>query len=372
VQNPDIVRTKPGENGMTAHIGVSGELEYFLLRSRVKDRWLIMTLADYRKTLFEATVDTILEQSRMMPREASQEAQEAELDSESYRLRKAFLSLARERCEAENIPPGSNEAEALFDEAHDTAHSILRAYINYYVPFAERVKLSPQEVGEKMALLVPSYVSDLVAHVKKRGKFGAPPDSLSMAVEDYVKGRLKSPDIDRILALALTQSELVGTIFEWTVRTNPMSGKNWLEENKSLDWHLALWNHSKFIFWLCVIGASIAASPFVFDTYPPNTMVQAGAGFSILLTLIVLPFWANALIRILMKKDNQADSERDANKILKRMQDFYHEFNKGLGGPISLARFKQQVNKLADEGVFWPSGLFVLIDDIEARGVRHF
>jgi hypothetical protein len=30
------------------------------------------------------------------------------------------------------------------------------------------------------------------------------------------------------------------------------------------------------------------------------------------------------------------------------------------------------VNELADAGVVWPGGLFVLIEDMDARGVRTF
>jgi hypothetical protein len=57
---------------------------------------------------YQDTIDIILENSVHMPREASPEAQKAELNSDHFRLRRAFLILAREHCK-QNGPPRINQ-----------------------------------------------------------------------------------------------------------------------------------------------------------------------------------------------------------------------------------------------------------------------
>ena len=56
--------------------------------------------------------------------------------------------------------------------------------------------------------------------------------------------------------------------------------------------------------------------------------------------------------------------------MIDQMNGFYLEFRGG--GPFSLSHFKKRVYELVEKGVVWPSGLFVLIDDMVERGVRTF
>jgi hypothetical protein len=74
------------------------------------------------------SVEVFLERSIMLPRDASEEAQKAELEAESYRLRVAFLNLAKKHCEAEGLAPGSEEALTAFEEANNKASSLI--YVN--------------------------------------------------------------------------------------------------------------------------------------------------------------------------------------------------------------------------------------------------
>jgi hypothetical protein len=39
---------------------------------------------------------------------------------------------------------------------------------------------------------------------------------------------------------------------------------------------------------------------------------------------------------------------------------------------FSTTHFKKRVDDLAEAGVVWPSGLYVLLDDMKVRGVRDF
>jgi hypothetical protein len=81
---------------------------------------------------------------------------------------------------------------------------------------------------------MPSQVTNLAAHVKDKGKLGVPQDWLSGAAGDYVVGRFKSPTIDRVLALALTQVEIVDYIHGMLLKC-PVTGTSKLKEVQLLD-----------------------------------------------------------------------------------------------------------------------------------------
>jgi hypothetical protein len=56
--------------------------------------------------------------------------------------------------------------------------------------------------------------------------------------------------------------------------------------------------------------------------------------------------------------------------MINQMNGFFLELKSA--GPFFTAHFKKRVNDLVEVGVVWPSGLFVLLDDMEMRGVRTF
>jgi hypothetical protein len=56
--------------------------------------------------------------------------------------------------------------------------------------------------------------------------------------------------------------------------------------------------------------------------------------------------------------------------MINQMNGFFLELKSA--GPFSTAHFRKRANDLAELGVVWPSGLFVLLDDMEVRGVRTF
>jgi hypothetical protein len=317
----------------------------------------------------EKSVAVFLENSIMLPDEASDEAKKAELQSESYRLLDRFLDLARQYCEDEGLEPGSDEALAEFDEAHSTATSITYAYSGLPSSSEERKTLSPDEVTEKLALLVPSHVENIATHVKDKGKLGVPQDWLSGAVGDYVAGRFKSPTIDRVLAQALTQVEIVAYMDELLWK-NPLTGTSQLEDTNPPSVAKAVWNVLKFVFALWLASLGIAASPMVFSTLPVDTMLLVGLGLGVLGTIALLALLVLGVIDILRDKPKSTKHQNIILGMMDQMQGFFSEFSSG--GPFSTTHFRKRVCDLVEVGVVWPSGLFVLLDDMEARGVRTF
>lgn len=318
---------------------------------------------------YENSVAVFLENSIMLPDEASDEAKKAELQSESYRLLERFLKLAQQYCEDEGLEPGSDEALAAFGEADSTATSITYAYSGLPSSSEERKTLSPEQVTEKLALRVPSHVKDIVTHVKDKGKLGVPQDSLSAAVADYVAGRFKSPKIDRVLAQALTQVEIVAYLDEMLWK-NPLTGTSKLEDTILPSVAKAVWTVSKFAFVLWLASLGIAVSPTVFSILPVGTMFLVGLSLGVLGTIALLALLVLGVIGILREKPKSKKRQIIILDMIDLMQGFFLEFSSS--GPFSTAYFRKRVYDLAESGVVWPSGLFVLLDDMDSRGVRTF
>jgi hypothetical protein len=315
------------------------------------------------------SVEVFLENSIMLPRDASEEAQKAELDSESCRLRVAFLNLAKKHCEAKGLAPGSDEALIAFAEANNKASSLIYAYEGLPLATEDRKKLSPSEVKQKLALLVPPHVKDLVSHVKETGNLGAMPDSVSGSVGDYVKGRFKSPEIDRVLAKILTQVEIVAYIDDMICKS-PLSAMSKLEEAKPPSVFKFIWNVSKLFFGVWLVAIVIAASPIVIPVFSYDTTAVVALGLGTVISLTLLVLLVIGVISIIKERPRRKKNHTAILDMIARMNGFYLEFQGS--GPFSLSRFKQRVNELADAGVAWPGGLFVLIEDMDARDVRTF
>lgn len=319
---------------------------------------------------FENMIDIIIENSVFLPREASAEAQRAELNSESFRLLKAFLILARDHCQRNGLEPGTKAAWDIFEEANERAKDIIDCYVGLPFRAEERLALTPEEITTKLALTVPSYVgSDLIHHVKQHGKLGVPQDWLSSGVGNYVNGRFKSPDIDRLLLQVLSQVEIVAFIDEMTWK-NPITGTSRLQDVAPPSALKAVWNVLIRIVGVWVISALIATLPLLIPALSQDLMLVTGLSVGGLGTLALLFFGVLGVIGVIKEKPLNRKYGKSIVDMIDQMNGFYIEFRSR--GPFSLSHFKKRVNELADAGVIWPSGLFVLIEDMEERGVRNF
>jgi hypothetical protein len=216
---------------------------------------------------------------------------------------------------------------------------------------------------------MPSQVTNLAAHVKDKGKLGVPQDWLSGAVGDYVVGRFKSPTIDRVLAQALTQVEMVAYIDEMLWKS-PLTGRSQLEEAQPPSVVVPVWNFSKLVLVLWLVCLGIAASPLVFSAWPVNAMLFTGLGLGALGTIALLVLLVFVVIEILRERPRKKRWQNSIVDMIQQMNQFFLEFKSA--GPFSTAHFRKRANDLAELGVVWPSGLFVLLDDMEVRGVRTF
>jgi hypothetical protein len=319
---------------------------------------------------YDLSINIYIENSLSWVAEGSDESQEAELNSDQIKLLRTFLCSARDYCKANEIPPGTLEAIDVFEKAAEVAYSINYVYDGLPVSKGQQLALSPDQIKSKLSLAVPSHTMDLISHVEKHGKFGVLQDSLSAAVGNYIESNFKCQDIDRLLLKALTHVEIVAFIDEMTCK-NVITGRSKLEDSAPPSVTKVLWNTFKLIFsvWF-VICAVIAASSVLIPALPIDMMVVVGLSLAGLFTLIMLPILILALISMAKQKPRQDERRQSILNMLDLMNGFFLEFQGP--GPFSLNHFKTKVHELADKQVMWPSALFVLVEDMEARGIKSF
>jgi hypothetical protein len=230
--------------------------------------------------------------------------------------------------------------------------------------------ISPPRMALSIAVTpMPSQVTNLAAHVKYKGKLGVPQDWLSGAVGDYVVGRFKSPTVDLVLAQALTQVEIVDYIHGMLLKC-PVTGTSKLKEAQLPSIVVQVWKFSKLVFLLWLVCLGIAASPLVFSAWPVNAMLFTGLGLGALGTIALIVLLVLFIIEILRERPRKERLQNSIVDMIQQMNQFFLEFKSA--GPFSTAHFRKRVNDLLEVGVVWPSGLFVLLDDMEMRGVRTF
>lgn len=317
---------------------------------------------------YQDIIDTLIKNSLCMPYEASSKQKKAELNSEHSRLRRAFLLLAKDHCKKNQLTPGSEEAFNIFCEANDQAECILWAYAGLPIRTEEKLALSPEQIETKLALTVPPY--DLTFHIQKHGKLIHGPQDLSSGVGAYVKGQFKSQEIDRMLLQALTQAEIVAYIHEMIVEKDYWTGKSKLQAAAHPSILGLMWNVFKLISLVWVISVGVMALPLLMPALANGLMWSIGLSLGVFGTLCLLVFGGLLIIDVMKQKPHKKKFQQSILDMCARMTGFYIEFRGD--GPFSLSQFKRRVHALADTGVVWPSGLYVLLDDMVERGVRSF
>jgi hypothetical protein len=188
-------------------------------------------------------------------------------------------------------------------------------------------------------------------------------ESLQCSVSTYLELPVKHQRVDRVLIDALTAIELFAF------------GEEMLNEKKipgipprsplRLSHPLWVFVRGQFgnLFLACVLFA-FAIGAYKFSWIAEMGLVTTGTiligllGLLFIVSLIALPgYWRR-----------QGAAKRKITDLLEAMNTAYNELNSS--GLISARHFRQRLTWAAEKGVIWPSDLFVLLDDLEARGGR--
>lgn len=315
------------------------------------------------------SLETYLENARILPYGVSAEMRETELQSDSHILIKRMLVLAQQHCRDRGISSGSKRSFSLYDEAYEIATSITNAYEGVTIREGDKAACAPDQIKRRLALSIPSSASNLFEYVKENGKLGVQQDELSYHVANYTKGRLKSSEVDRSLALALTHAEIAAYLDEMLWK-NPITNTSRLEDAKPHGIGRFMWGAIKAMLILWSVAACVTAIPIFFPSPWFSSYVAIALGIGAVGSIAILAFYGLVALLVHRDRPRQLRNHEAILGMMDRMNAFYQEFS--ANAPISTAHFRKRVEELAEAGVIWPGGIFVLLDDMEYRQVRFF
>ncbi len=210
-------------------------------------------------------------------------------------------------------------------------------------------------------LLIWRHIPDAAQRIVKNQ---APPMSrleIEAAADEYLSLPYRVPELDRLLVDILVALELFAYGDEVS-GNKPMSGGG-LSPLKLKPIRSFLIGHGSNLLLGIVVG-SVAWGASLIHLFPERWL-PALWGILLLLFLGRLLIGAVAFPRFWLAATKARKRSLD---LLSAMNGVYSELNST--GPISTNHIQQRAQATSAEGVVWPSPLFVLLDDINARSGR--
>lgn len=306
---------------------------------------------------------TIIENTARLPIEASDDQHRAEKNSQVRLVRIAFADEAISRCKAKGLAVGSSEAWEEFECANKIADDLIYPAMTAFLFSAEKLStMSPQEITTAMSITSGTDHRDLLrlATHGKRLQIDVP--SFEEAVGGYLQSNYRIPVVDRIIITALLDAEITG-YFHHIMAKDIFTKISPFDAFGGGRHPLLMWVRGQgkaSVFY--ALGIAVAVGMKVFDIVSPDTaafLILGIVGVAILwffITLIALflyiPAWRKRRPRFVDLPD--------------KMSQIYSELHSS--GPVSVKRIRDKIQNLEEIGAAWPSALWVMLDDIEARG----
>mgnify|MGYP003624298544 CR=1 FL=1 len=308
--------------------------------------------------------ERLIENSIQLPFESSEDAQRAELRSESMDFERAFfdegIRLAKER----GLQPGSEDAWAILEEAAEVASSITFAR-HSRMPFSstERAKLTVKDVQRIFRVTHDAYPADLIADARNGRDMKVDRQGLESSVSDYLRSEFRPPHSDRALLVALIDMEVTAYLREIHEK-DILTGQRMVsivERAPILTWLIGRgWAVLRLTL---IIAAIIGIVWFEWITGELATFLIRGAVFLFLIGTAV------SFVSYLMFRQRWKVLRQRLVELPSEMTRFYSELHSD--GPLSVKRVRQLTQELSDMGAAWPGAVWALIDDMEARGVVY-
>jgi hypothetical protein len=312
---------------------------------------------------WHAMKKTIIENTAQLPSEASDDHHHAEKYSQVRLVRIAFAEEAISRCKAKGLAVGSSEAWEEFECANKIADDLIYpAMISFPFSPEKRFAMTPREITAAMSITSGTDHRDLLRLATQGEKLQIDVPSFEEAVGGYLQSDYRIPVIDRIIITALLDAEITG-YFHHLMAKDIFTNISPFDAFGRGRHPLSMWIRGQgkaLVFYaLCM---AVAEGLKIFDIVSPDTanfLILGIVGVAILwffITLIGLtlyiPAWRKRRPRFVDLPD--------------KMRQIYSELHSS--GPISVKRIRDKVQNLEEMGAVWPSALWVMLDDIEARG----
>ena len=208
-------------------------------------------------------------------------------------------------------------------------------------------------------------------------------DMVQDALISYLESDFRDVEIDRLLLTLLADSEIVGYIADvgkskfWGNDAKDPVKKFFFEDGKhphgKLEREELILSKIKdvnsgrssligFLQYASISGAAVLFS-FLLDFIPIN--------FGIGVSVIMFVFWLysiNSSKKGILEISSNREKYFPIITMISKMEDFYFVIRQD--SPLSVSSIKKELNILDNAGAIMPSGIMVILEDLEERGVK--
>ena len=208
-------------------------------------------------------------------------------------------------------------------------------------------------------------------------------DMVQDALISYLESDFRDVEIDRLLLTLLADSEIVGYIADvgkskfWSNDAKDPVKKFFFEDGKhphgKLEREELILSKIKdvnsgrssiigFLQYASISGAAVLFS-FLLDFIPIN--------FGIGVSVITFVFWLysiNSSKKGILEISNNREKYFPIITMISKMEDFYFVIRQD--SPLSVSSIKKELNILDNAGAIMPSGMMVILEDLEERGIK--
>ena len=312
---------------------------------------------------WHAMKKTIIENTARLPSEASDDQHRAEKYSQARLVRIAFTDEAISRCKAKGLAVGSSEAWEEIECANKIADDLIYPAMTVFLFNAEKLStMTPQDITTAMSITSGTDHRDLLRLATQGEKLQIDRPSFEEAVGGYLQSDYRIPVVDRIIITALLDAEITG-YFHHLMAKDIFTKISPFDDFGRGRHPFFMWVRGQsraLVFYAFCIALAVGVR--VFDVVSPNTatfIILGVVGVAILwffVTLIALFIYIPAWRKLCPQFIDLPD----------KMRQIYSELHSS--GPVSVKRIRDKVQNLEEIGAVWPSALWAMLDDIEARG----
>lgn len=294
--------------------------------------------------------------------DAPEELRDAERNSQAVGVIKKFLRLAQQQCIKDGLEPDDPDAISRMDEAFDIGRDFAFSAHGYMSSAPISRGDTPEKIRRARSLTYWAEPRTLEYEIKSNGRLMVDFSQYEAAVIRYLESDLRSAEIDRFILTGLIDMELTGFL-ERVYKRDPIT-RVLLDEliKKSIPKQWLKGRVNALV--LSILITVITFYTTILWEAAPNWVSTAGYGVAIgqfvltsLIATIALPFAASAHKKAI----------EPLKKLIDGMTTFYWEIHSD--GPLSLRHVRLRIEDLRDIDAIWPGSIWVLLEDIEKRGV---
>lgn len=304
---------------------------------------------------------TMMEHSTRVPEDAPPEVRNAEKHSQKRWFIEKMVSAAISQAKEKGLKPDNPDTLDFIWKAQDAALDITFSFGGMTYAYD---RMTEDEARSYFRMTSPISARHVLQDIQRLGPLKVNGGQLEAGVAGYLRGEVRDPAVDWLLLRSLTQMEITQFLDEQT-RANPLTKRSVMQDKQISPGDRWFRNRGKaLLLTLALMAASVVSAVYV-PWIPQFLGVAAAALFAI----CFIGYTAFSGLVVFINRKELGQPRAEWWKLMEEMIGFFAEFHDP--EVVSIPHFRRRVEELRAMGAVWPQALWVMLDDLEARGVRR-